>query len=217
VKRRGSARLDWVEYDGDTWWDRYNAYLQSPEWHAKRKEAFAKWGTACPCGADATQVDHLTYRRVGKEAVRDLLPLCAACHAKVTDARTAAGVKSGIGYLRVTEDVLGVSLSERLPLDAGRRTMLIPTHEHTMHVTVAQKAALPKGDAALARDAKEQRRAAKEARDAARKAIANAEDLAARLEEDKRLAGQRVSRTASAGDRATWQKVINIIDGGGES
>lgn len=114
----------YVECDSDNWADLYRAYLATPEWAAKREAAFAKWGDRCLCGAEATQVDHLTYRRIGNEAVRDLLPLCAHCHEAVTEERRVNGAKHGTEYVRVTEAFFGARLSDHLPLDAGARSVL---------------------------------------------------------------------------------------------
>lgn len=60
--------------------EEYHKYLQSDQWHATRRLAFAKHGTVCFCGKIAIDMHHLTYERVGNERLDDLLPLCRTCH-----------------------------------------------------------------------------------------------------------------------------------------
>lgn len=122
MKRGMSVRT--VDAPTGEWRDLYNAYLRTPAWREKREQAFARWGRLCPCGEPATDVDHLTYRRLGNELPRDLLPLCRPCHAKVTKARSAAAAKPGEGFVKVTERTLGIDLSAHLPLEAGFRSRL---------------------------------------------------------------------------------------------
>lgn len=65
-----------------TWWERYNAYLASPAWAEKRRRVFKRARGVCEgCGeARATQVHHLTYRRVFNELLFDLVAVCGPCH-----------------------------------------------------------------------------------------------------------------------------------------
>jgi hypothetical protein len=64
------------------WMSRYNDYLGSPEWEARRQKIFLRSGGVCECchEAPATQVHHLTYARVGREALFDLRAVCPPCH-----------------------------------------------------------------------------------------------------------------------------------------
>lgn len=66
----------------DHWWAVYGAYLKSPEWQALRVQVLERAAGRCEdCGdAVATQVHHLTYRRVGDEHVDDLRAICNRCH-----------------------------------------------------------------------------------------------------------------------------------------
>jgi 5-methylcytosine-specific restriction endonuclease McrA len=66
----------------DVWWAVYGAYLKSPEWAERRRRVLARAEGRCErCGHErATQVHHLTYRRVGAEWLKDLLAICNACH-----------------------------------------------------------------------------------------------------------------------------------------
>tara|TARA_R100000501_G_C2624428_1_gene117730 strand:- start:2740 stop:2973 length:234 start_codon:yes stop_codon:yes gene_type:complete len=59
--------------------DTYREYLASPIWKQKR-DRLLELKPLCVCGRKATEVHHLTYKRVCNEKVRDLLPLCRRCH-----------------------------------------------------------------------------------------------------------------------------------------
>jgi 5-methylcytosine-specific restriction endonuclease McrA len=64
-----------------SWWNRYNAYLSSPEWEARRQKVLARSSICECCGeAKATQVHHLSYSRVGQEPLWDLRAVCRECH-----------------------------------------------------------------------------------------------------------------------------------------
>ena len=58
----------------------YKEYLNSDLWKATRVMAFKKHGDICICGDIATEIHHLTYSRLGRERLDDLLPLCPSCH-----------------------------------------------------------------------------------------------------------------------------------------
>lgn len=66
----------------DAWWATYDAYLKSPEWIELRRQVLDRAGGRCErCGQErATQVHHLTYRRVGAEWPQDLQAICNGCH-----------------------------------------------------------------------------------------------------------------------------------------
>jgi hypothetical protein len=69
------------------WWHRYNAYLQTPEWFARRQKVMKRARGICEGCAErpATQVHHLTYRRVTQEMLFDLVALCHQCHEAIHD------------------------------------------------------------------------------------------------------------------------------------
>jgi len=64
------------------WWAWYDSYLASASWGALRRAALERDGWLCQgCRRRrATQVHHLTYRRVGDEMLFDLASVCDACH-----------------------------------------------------------------------------------------------------------------------------------------
>jgi 5-methylcytosine-specific restriction endonuclease McrA len=61
---------------------RHRAYLRSPEWKARRRDALARASGRCmDCGTTRNlHVHHLTYKRHGNELARDLRVLCSRCH-----------------------------------------------------------------------------------------------------------------------------------------
>lgn len=65
----------------------YQAYLQTPEWEAKRLKALRRADHHCElCFADQTlHVHHKTYERRGDERLSDLIVLCDRCHARFHD------------------------------------------------------------------------------------------------------------------------------------
>jgi 5-methylcytosine-specific restriction endonuclease McrA len=72
----------------------YALCIASPEWAAKRQEvmARARQGSAFPvcesCGVSpATEVHHLSYRRLGNEPLDDLMAVCGPCHRDIEAAK----------------------------------------------------------------------------------------------------------------------------------
>lgn len=69
------------------WWEAYTAYLQSPEWAAKRAYILRRDKVCRVCGGPAEQVHHLTYVRVKppnfSELMSDLIAVCVACHEEI--------------------------------------------------------------------------------------------------------------------------------------
>jgi len=62
----------------------YAEYLQTPEWDATRKAALKRARYRCELCNNQGQlhVHHKTYERLGEEYAKDLITLCADCHAK---------------------------------------------------------------------------------------------------------------------------------------
>lgn len=73
------------------WWAWYNRYLESPQWKALRVKVLRRDKFVCQgCGtAGATQVHHLTYKRVGREMLFDLVSVCDTCHDSIHAAEEA--------------------------------------------------------------------------------------------------------------------------------
>jgi hypothetical protein len=72
----------------------YKDYLESPHWHAvHRLWVESGYPTACiACGDGQFQLHHLNYDRLGHEHLRDLLPLCKACHERVHNVSERYGI-----------------------------------------------------------------------------------------------------------------------------
>jgi 5-methylcytosine-specific restriction endonuclease McrA len=65
----------------------YIDYIKSERWKRKRQAVFRHYGKrcyACRKYAKVLHVHHLTYARLGKESIKDLIPLCVPCHKEVT-------------------------------------------------------------------------------------------------------------------------------------
>lgn len=67
------------------WWENYATYLQSREWHARRKMVLDRANGLCEgCRArKATQVHHLTYEHVCNEFLWELVAICDSCHRRI--------------------------------------------------------------------------------------------------------------------------------------
>lgn len=63
-------------------WPLYQQYLNSKEWERKKKEVLFRDDYFCQlCGeVENLNVHHLTYNRVGDEALFDLVTFCRNCH-----------------------------------------------------------------------------------------------------------------------------------------
>lgn len=79
----------------------YNWYLKSPKWAAKREayfNAFGKFCRACGKTVGPIQLHHMTYERLGRERMSDLVALCRDCHRDVESLyrRSGRGERMGI-------------------------------------------------------------------------------------------------------------------------
>lgn len=63
---------------------RYEEYLRSPEWKAKRQKVLARAKHVCEgcLEAPAEEIHHLSYDNFGDELLFQLVALCRPCHAK---------------------------------------------------------------------------------------------------------------------------------------
>lgn len=71
----------WQDIAGDTR-EKYNLYLCSPEWGAKRRKVFRRAHGFCErCRLSRIQeIHHLTYERKYDELLEDLQGICIPCH-----------------------------------------------------------------------------------------------------------------------------------------
>jgi 5-methylcytosine-specific restriction endonuclease McrA len=84
-KRRFAEQDNQRDLQSIAWWAKYNAYLQSPQWRAKRLKVLERdnyWCKACN-EAEAVQVHHKTYEHVFDEPLFDLESVCLECHEKL--------------------------------------------------------------------------------------------------------------------------------------
>lgn len=60
----------------------YKAYIKSPAWFAFRKAIVELRGYKCQLCQSIKDIDlhHMTYKRLGKEDLRDVLLVCRTCH-----------------------------------------------------------------------------------------------------------------------------------------
>lgn len=63
----------------------YAEYLETDVWREKRLQVLARARNTCEgCGlVKPTQVHHLTYERVGREMLFDLVAVCDDCHREI--------------------------------------------------------------------------------------------------------------------------------------
>jgi hypothetical protein len=63
----------------------YEGYLTSEHWRRLRERYREAWplATCLGCRSEWVQLHHISYDRFGAESLRDLIPLCGKCHAKV--------------------------------------------------------------------------------------------------------------------------------------
>lgn len=92
----------------------YQAYINSPAWEAKRRQALKTHGRFCRgCGRAevSLHVHHRTYERLGDEQPQDLVILCGVCHAGVHQL-----TQSGLTLETATDKVIESKPVERVPL-----------------------------------------------------------------------------------------------------
>jgi hypothetical protein len=61
--------------------EKYRAYLESPDWQARKQKWLDYWKACCLCKSTyKLDVHHNTYERVGHEEDTDCVVLCRKCH-----------------------------------------------------------------------------------------------------------------------------------------
>jgi hypothetical protein len=62
----------------------YHAYLQTETWRAKSRKVLRRDPVCTACGeAPSEQAHHLTYERIYREPLFDLVGVCRPCHASL--------------------------------------------------------------------------------------------------------------------------------------
>ena len=79
------TKCKFFKFDKD--WDKvkYHTYIKSDEWKEKRKKTLERDDYQCQrCGTGMNLVvHHITYDRLGKEDLDDLITLCKKCHEEI--------------------------------------------------------------------------------------------------------------------------------------
>ena len=77
---------DLVHTDRQSWWDEYNAYMQTPEWKQRRVQVLKRDRYTCQACLNATATDahHKTYDHFRQEPLFDLVAVCRPCHKIIT-------------------------------------------------------------------------------------------------------------------------------------
>jgi hypothetical protein len=71
----------------DAWWERYEAYLESPKWKLKSRMVVKRDKVCQAClSRPAVQAHHKSYKYVFDEPLFDLVGVCLQCHHKLHDA-----------------------------------------------------------------------------------------------------------------------------------
>ncbi len=100
---------------------RYSAYLNSEQWRALRDAVICRAYYRCEvgnCPRPAAEVHHLTYERLYREKLTDLVAICRECHDSLTDPNSRLAVRCLTGqspdcdcpvcdYRRSSKSVLG--------------------------------------------------------------------------------------------------------------
>lgn len=83
-----SQRQAAIVEQSQEWWEKYNAYLRSTQWHKMRQLVLDRDGNLCQaCLTNkATHVHHVSYdlyNRLGKSAAFELVAICRLCHEQI--------------------------------------------------------------------------------------------------------------------------------------
>lgn len=101
----------------------YHAYMESDAWKKFRARYFrSKMPAECiACaGADGMTLHHLTYKRLGKERLTDVAPLCWRCHKQLhkvyrpNDSQSTSPIHRFRHQLRVVFNLTPKQIDERL-------------------------------------------------------------------------------------------------------
>ncbi len=93
-ERSAASRQEWEDRkqrESEEWWAVWEAHMRSPAWQAIRIKVLRRDKYVCQgCGqTNASQVHHLTYKRLGREMMFDLVSVCEDCHAAIHASRGA--------------------------------------------------------------------------------------------------------------------------------
>jgi hypothetical protein len=94
----------------------YRAYLDSPQWQAKRQRILSVRGHRCEvCRyGDRLSLHHLTYARLYDELDSDLLVVCESCHAAMHNRWSVVGAIGAAQHKRYIKACVERWQSERV-------------------------------------------------------------------------------------------------------
>jgi hypothetical protein len=93
----------------------YRDYLRSPHWNSvKARYRASDLPQVCMCGEEKVQLHHTTYERLGEELLKDLVPLCARCHAMVHVLERRGEI--GLGFEGFYSPVRAAEYAEQQPV-----------------------------------------------------------------------------------------------------
>ena len=185
---------------------KYEEYIHSLRWEMKRQEAFRHWGRVCPvCGKASGVMDihHLSYSRLGKEEMDDLLPVCRWHHKVIHE----CGIETEIRNSKREEIPAIVKAAEEAFLatnrgqsEAGRQKMQDNQRiackrgviEHAKRVAEAQKRAEEK----IRNRKREERRKRKQAKKEVVYRRAHPEKFLSKDEMNRRIQQQKYLKPA---------------------
>jgi 5-methylcytosine-specific restriction endonuclease McrA len=84
-QQRRQEQISQKDADNRQWWEKYNAYLQSPVWMSRRDAVLKRDKYLCQgcLSRRAEHVHHLTYDHCGNELAFELISVCVECHKKL--------------------------------------------------------------------------------------------------------------------------------------
>jgi 5-methylcytosine-specific restriction endonuclease McrA len=87
-QERAKLFEDHRQEESDEWWRRYEEYLETPAWQQIRERVLERDNWVCQgCAVrPATEVHHLTYQRLFREMLFDLIAVCKRCHNSIHSA-----------------------------------------------------------------------------------------------------------------------------------
>lgn len=81
-----ARKITWTERLQKLGFATYDQYLCSPHWQVFKQEFWNQTHRICFSCKSTHQplsIHHLTYKRLGKEKISDVVPLCTSCHEKI--------------------------------------------------------------------------------------------------------------------------------------
>lgn len=84
--RKNRKKIKFKKINGQklTFSNQYKRYLQNKWWRSRRKEYWKNYDMICfCCHHKARDIHHITYKNIGREKDKDLIPVCRFCHLEI--------------------------------------------------------------------------------------------------------------------------------------